>query len=69
MEQKEINPYFLKFIACPICRQRVKLHGSGQALLCHRCRVAYPIKKGIPVMLEDEAKGFEELGLEEGECK
>jgi uncharacterized protein YbaR (Trm112 family) len=29
---------------------------AGQELVCKPCRLAYPVRDGIPVMLEDEAR-------------
>lgn len=42
-----------RLLACPQCKGRVEpLEGS---LRCSTCRLAYPIRDGIPVMLREEA--------------
>lgn len=50
-----ISPELLEILACPKCKGEVKLTASGDGLSCAACRVVYPIKDDIPVMLVDEA--------------
>lgn len=50
-----IAPELLAILACPRCKAPVRLTPPGDALGCARCRVAYPIVDGIPVMLAEEA--------------
>lgn len=54
----------LEIIACPICKGRLNYDKDKQELICKLDRLAYPIKEGIPVMLESEAR---HLTLEEVE--
>ena len=45
-----------EILACPLCKGDVKLlKGSGE-LVCRPCGLAYPVRDGIPVMLENEAR-------------
>lgn len=46
----------LKILACPKCKQPVLLEDSGEAVVCSACRLRYPIRDDIPVMLLDEAQ-------------
>jgi len=48
----------LDILACPQCKGTIHLDESGQRLLCEVCRLAYPIRDDIPVMLVDEASPF-----------
>jgi uncharacterized protein YbaR (Trm112 family) len=48
----------LEILACPQCKQSVRLDDTAQRLLCEHCRLAYPIRDDIPVMLVDEAETF-----------
>jgi len=50
----------LDILVCPLCKGELRL--SEQELICKPCKLAFPIKDGIPVMLEDEARS---LGEEE----
>jgi len=46
----------LDILACPVCKGPLQFSKSQQVLVCRADRLAYPIRDGIPVMLEDEAK-------------
>ena len=45
----------LEILACPKCKGDIHLNESGDGLICEACRLLYPIKDDIPVMLIDEA--------------
>ena len=53
----------LDILACPSCKGPLKYKRADQELLCRACRLAYPIKDDIPVMLEDEARPLQEEEL------
>ncbi|MDF1677203.1 MAG: Trm112 family protein [Legionellaceae bacterium] len=53
----------LVMLACPLCQG--KLLQKQEELICGFDRLAYPIRDGIPVMLEQEARA---LTLEEKEA-
>jgi len=46
----------LDILACPICKGPLVHHREQQVLVCRADRLAFPIKDGIPIMLEEEAK-------------
>jgi uncharacterized protein YbaR (Trm112 family) len=46
----------LEILVCPICKGPLFYKKSEQELICRPCRLGYPVKDGIPVMLEDEAR-------------
>ena len=46
----------LDIIACTDCKGPLSWHPEAQALVCRAERLAYPVRDGIPVMLEDEAR-------------
>lgn len=46
----------LDILACPICKGPLVYRKAEQELVCKADRLAYPIRDGIPVMLEDEAR-------------
>ncbi|THF72487.1 MAG: Trm112 family protein [Methylophaga nitratireducenticrescens] len=52
----------LEILACPVCKSSLIYDKQSQELVCKACRVAYPIRDEIPVMLIDEAR---ELAAEE----
>ena len=45
----------LEILACPKCKGDIRLSEKGDGLICDRCKLLYPIKDDIPVMLIDEA--------------
>lgn len=46
----------LEILVCPLCKGPLVYDKSAQELICRADRLAYPIRDGIPVMLEDEAR-------------
>lgn len=46
----------LEILVCPVCKGPLLYKKPEQELICRPCRLGYPVKDGIPVMLEDEAR-------------
>jgi uncharacterized protein YbaR (Trm112 family) len=46
----------LDILVCPICKGPLLYRKAEQELICKADRLAFPIRDGIPVMLEDEAR-------------
>jgi len=46
----------LEILACPICKGPVVHRRDAHVLVCRADRLAFPIRDGIPVMLEEEAR-------------
>ncbi|MFV0576790.1 MAG: Trm112 family protein [Vibrio sp.] len=53
----------LEIVACPVCKGKLTMDNEKQELICKLDRLAYPIKDGIPVMLEVEAR---KMPMDEG---
>ena len=51
-----ISKDLLEILACPKCKGDIHLNDRGVGLICDACRLMYPIKDDIPVMLIDEAE-------------
>ena len=51
-----MDPKLLEILVCPICKGPLQHLRAEREFLCKPCRLAYPIKVDIPVMLEDEAR-------------
>ncbi|MDE2220118.1 MAG: tetraacyldisaccharide 4'-kinase, partial [Gammaproteobacteria bacterium] len=51
----------LDILACPLCKGPVRLADAdaGKVLVCRADRLAFPVRDGIPVMLEEEARPLE----------
>jgi uncharacterized protein YbaR (Trm112 family) len=46
----------LDILACPICKSPLRYDKAGEQLICRADRLAFQVRDGIPVMLEEEAK-------------
>lgn len=46
----------LDILACPKCKGDLEYDEKNQKLICRKCKLAYKIKDGIPIMLIDEAE-------------
>lgn len=46
----------LDILACPLCKGPLLYKKAESELICKPCRLGFPIKDDIPVMLEDEAR-------------
>ena len=55
-----ISKELLDILACPKCKGDIFLNREGDGLVCKACRLVYPIKDDIPVMLVDEAFPYQE---------
>jgi uncharacterized protein len=53
-----ISPELLEILVCPKCKSKVELTADQSGLRCTnaQCRLVYPIREEIPVMLIEEAK-------------
>jgi LSD1 subclass zinc finger protein len=49
-----IPPDLLEVLVCPVCRKPLVLRGE-ENLKCNECKRVYPIRNGIPILLEHEA--------------
>ena len=46
----------LEILVCPICKGPLLWNKEAGELVCKADRLAFPVKDGIPVMLEEEAR-------------
>ncbi len=55
----------LELIVCPVTKGPLEFDREKQELISRSARLAYPVRDGLPVMLENEARTLtdEELGL------
>jgi len=50
----------MEILACPVCKGKLDYKKEQQELVCNFDRLAYPINKDIPVLLENEARRVSE---------
>jgi hypothetical protein len=46
----------LEILVCPVCKGPLDFRKANRELVCKACRLAYPVRDDIPVMLEEEAR-------------
>jgi len=51
-----MDPKLLDILVCPVCKGPLIHDKAAQELVSIESGLAYPIRDGIPVMLEDEAR-------------
>ncbi len=51
-----LSKELLAILACPQCKGELVFLSDETGLICHSCRLKYPIREDIPVMLVEEAE-------------
>lgn len=51
-----MEPRLLEILVCPLCKGKLQHSRDHQELVCRADALAFPIRDGIPVMLEAEAR-------------
>jgi uncharacterized protein len=55
----------LDLLVCPLCKgpleHRRPPHHATQELVCHADRLAFPVRDGLPVMLESQAQALVDI--------
>ncbi|MDS1141290.1 Trm112 family protein [Pusillimonas sp. SM2304] len=57
----------LEILVCPLCKGPLHHDREQQELVCKADKLAYPIRDGIPVMLEDEARDLAKRAPKSGQ--
>lgn len=60
-----MNQKLLQILVCPVTKGPLIYNKVANELISKSARLAYPIRDGIPVMLEDEARKLTDKELEE----
>ncbi len=53
-----LDPKLLEILACPACKGDLIYDEENQKLICEKCRLKFPIRDDIPIMLVDQAERF-----------
>ncbi|HUH38968.1 MAG TPA: Trm112 family protein [Spongiibacteraceae bacterium] len=61
-----LDKKLLSILVCPVSKAPLEYDEDKQELVCRASGLAYPVRDGIPVMLESEAR---QLSLEEREAR
>lgn len=60
---KRVDPRLLEILVCPRTKTSLLYDEARQELISRAARLAYPIRDGIPIMLEEEARQLDEEEL------
>ncbi|MGD9331612.1 MAG: Trm112 family protein [Desulfobacterales bacterium] len=55
-----LNKALLEILVCPQCKGELELQDDENGLRCDACRLLYPIRDDIPIMLVDEAQALDQ---------
>lgn len=56
-----MDHHLLEIVACPICNGKLHFDKKNLELICQTDELAYPIRNGIPVLLESHARDLSSL--------
>ena len=53
----------LDILVCPVCKANLEYRKTDLELVCKPCKLAFPVRDDIPIMLEDQARRLSEEEL------
>ncbi|MBK0393468.1 Trm112 family protein [Ramlibacter algicola] len=59
-----MDPKLLELLVCPVTKGHLDYDRTRQELVSRSARLAYPVRDGIPVLLEDQARPLSDEDLE-----
>jgi len=59
-----MDPKLLEILVCPVSKTKLIFDKKSQELISTAANLAYPVRDGIPILLEDEAR---QISAEEAE--
>lgn len=59
-----MDPKLLELLVCPVTKGPLHYERTRQELWSRSARLAYPVRDGIPVMLEEQARTLSDEELE-----
>jgi uncharacterized protein YbaR (Trm112 family) len=54
-----MNKKILQILVCPVCKGKLEYIKKSDEMVCHHDGLAYPVRAGIPVLLEVDARKIE----------
>ena len=60
-----MDPKLLELLVCPVTKGHLDYNRERQELISRSARLAYPIRDGIPILLENEARTLGDDELEQ----
>ena len=60
MTTAPVDPKLLEILVCPLTKGPLEYDKQNQELISQKAGLAFPIRDGIPIMLVDEAREFDD---------
>ena len=60
-EQNEVDPKLLDVLVCPLSKTPLIYDKRANELISKSAGLAFPIRNGVPILLIDEARQFDEF--------
>ncbi|MFC1589720.1 Trm112 family protein [Pseudomonadota bacterium] len=54
-----MNKKIMQLLVCPVCKGKLEYIKKQNEMICHRDGLAYPVRSGVPVLLEVDARKIE----------
>ena len=54
-----VDPKLLELLVCPLTKTRLEYDRANQELISRAAGLAFPIRNGVPLMIEDAARVFD----------
>ncbi len=61
-----MDPKLLELLVCPVTKGALVYDREHQELISHSARLAYPVRDGIPILLETQARTLTDEEIEAG---
>jgi len=62
-QPQRVDRRLLEILVCPVTKTALVYDEARQELISRAARLAYPIRDGIPIMLQDEARALDDEEL------
>ena len=60
-----MDPKLLELLVCPVTKGPLRFDKERQELISQSARLAYPVRDGIPILLENEARPLSDEELDD----
>ena len=59
--EDKVDPKLLEILVCPVTKSDLEYDNVKHELISKQAGLAYPIRDGIPIMLEEEARKISDI--------
>ena len=59
--EDKVDPKLLEILVCPVTKGELEYDSVKNELISKQAGLAYPIRDGIPIMLEEEARKISDI--------